>query len=140
MLLLDTMVVSEMRKLEKGLGDPQVRRWLVGVDADSLYLSVITISEMEAGHLLMLRKDAVQAAPLGAWLYQRVLPEFERRLLSVDRDVALRCAALHIPDPRPYRDSLIAATALVHGMTVVTRNVKDFAGLGVVLLNPWDSA
>jgi len=137
MLLLDTMVVSEMRKLEKGLGDPQVRRWLVGVDADSLYLSVITISEMEAGHLLMLRKDAVQAAPLGAWLYQRVLPEFERRLLSVDRDVALRCAALHIPDPRPYRDSLIAATALVHGMTVVTRNVKDFEPMGVKVLNLW---
>jgi len=137
MLLLDTMVISEMRKLEKGLGDPQVRRWLVAVDADSLYLSVITVSEMEAGHLSMLRKDVLQAGPLGEWLYQRVLPEFERRLLSVDRDVALRCAALHIPNPRPYRDSLIAATALVHGMTVVTRNVKDFEPMGVKVLNPW---
>ncbi len=123
MFLLDTNVVSEMRKLETGKGDLQVRGWLDSVNADSLYLSVISVFEMEAGHLSMLRKDVVQARPLGAWLYERVLPEFGRRMLSVDREVALMCAALHIPDPKPYRDSLIGATALVHGMTVVTRNV-----------------
>ena len=108
-------------------------------DADSLYLSVITLFEMGTGHLSMLRKDAVQAGPLGAWLYQRVLPEFGRRLLSVDRDVALRCSALHVPEPRPYRDALIGATALVHGMTVVTRNVRDFAPMGVEVVNPWEA-
>ena len=138
MFLLDTTVVSEMRKLEKGKGDANVRRWLVSIDADSLYISVITILEMESGYLLMLRKDPVQARPLAAWLYETVLPEFGRRMLSVERDVALRCAALHIPDPRPYRDSLIAATALAHGLTVVTRNVKDFTPMGVKVLNPWE--
>jgi len=138
MLLLDTMVISEMRRLESGKGDPAVRRWLESADADSLYLSVITLFEMGAGHLLMLKKDVVQAGPLGEWLYQRVLPEFGRRLLSVDKDVALRCATLHVLRTAPYRDSLIAATALVHGMTVVTRNVKDFEPLGVAVLNPWE--
>jgi predicted nucleic acid-binding protein len=137
MFLLDTNVVSEMRRLETGKGDLQVREWLDTVNADSLYLSVISVFEMEAGHLSMLRKDVAQARPLGVWLYERVLPEFGHRMLSIDREVALVCAALHIPDPKPYRDSLIGATSLVHGMTVVTRNVKDFVPMGVKVLNPW---
>jgi predicted nucleic acid-binding protein len=138
MFLLDTNVISELRRLEAGKGDLHVRAWLASVEADSLYLSVISVFEMEAGHLSMLRKDPIQAGPLGIWLRERVLPEFGRRLLNVDRDTALVCAALHVPDPKPYRDSLIGATALVHGMTVVTRNAKDFEPMGCKVLNPWE--
>ena len=98
----------------------------------------ITILELELGILLLERKDPKQGAVLRAWLDTRVLSEFDERILAVDLDVARRCAKLHIPDPRPLRDSFIAATALVHGMTVVTRNVSDFKPMGVEILNPWE--
>ena len=74
------------------------------------------------------------------WIDHHILPEFADRTLSVDTAVALRCAPLHVPDPHPERDAFIAATALAHGMTVVTRNVNDFAPTGVPLLNPWDAS
>jgi len=73
------------------------------------------------------------------WMEKRVLPEFSGRELAVDGRVALRCAKLHVPDPRSERDAVIAATALVHGMSVVTRDVSDFAALGVKIVNPWDA-
>jgi predicted nucleic acid-binding protein len=103
-----------------------------------LYLSAITILELELGILQIGRKDAAQDALLRAWLGTLVLPAFDGRILPVDVAVAQRCAALHVPDPRAERDALIAATALVHGMTVVTRNVIDFTATGVPVLNPWD--
>ena len=104
-----------------------------------MFLSSITVLELERGTLLMERRDASQGAMLRSWLEDHVLPAFADRILPVDTLVALRCAALHVPNPRSYRDSLIAATAMVHGMTVVTRNISDYEATGVALLNPWEA-
>jgi hypothetical protein len=135
MFLLDTNVVSEIRKGAKA--DAQVRRWAALIAPPSLYLSAISILELEIGVLLIERRDRAQGRLLRAWLQDRVLTAFEDRILPIDTAVARRCAALHVPDPHADRDALIAATALVHGMTVVTRNTADFTGTGVPLLNPW---
>ncbi len=138
MYVLDTNVVSELRKVRVGKADPNVAAWTESVDAASLYVSAITIMELELGVLLIERKDATKGAMLRAWLEQHVLPEFSGRTLPVDTVVAQRCARLHVPDKSCERDALIAATALVHGMTVVTRNVADFKSTGVTILNPWE--
>jgi predicted nucleic acid-binding protein len=135
--LLDTNVVSELRKVRTGKADKHVAKWADGVSAADLYLSAISVHELEMGVLLIERKDPAQGKMLRTWLDEHVLPAFAGRILSVDEAVARRCAALHVPNPAPVRDSLIAATALVHGMTVVTRNVSDFESMGVSLLNPW---
>ena len=140
MFVLDTNVVSELRKAKAGKADRGVTAWASGVPAESLFVSVITILELETGVLLVQRRDPKQGALLRAWLDQHVLPAFSGRVLPVDTAVAQRCAALHVPDPRSERDALIAATAMVHHMTVVTRNVADFEATGVPLLNPWDTA
>jgi len=139
MFLLDTNVISELRKAGDGRADAHVVAWLSSVDAATLYLSAITLLEIELGVLRIERRDAPQGARLRAWMTHHILPEFLDRTLPVDAAVALRCAPLHVPDPRSERDALIAATALVHGMTVVTRNVADFEATGVPLLNPWDA-
>ena len=136
MYLLDTNIVSELRKGIKA--DTKVLSWARAVSASSLFLSVITILEIEAGVLQKERKDPSQGAILRSWLNSHVLPSFSDRILNIDVAVALRCAKLHIPDPRSERDALIAATALVHGLIVVTRNIKDFNETGVELLNPWE--
>jgi predicted nucleic acid-binding protein len=138
MFLLDTNVISELRKAGDGKADANVVTWLAGVDASSLYVSAVTLLELELGVLRMERRDVQQGARLRLWMNHHVLPEFMERTLPIDAAVALRCASLHVPDPRPERDAYIAATALVHGMTVVTRNVADFARTGVALLNPWN--
>lgn len=138
MFVLDTNVVSELRKLRFGKADANVAAWTQSVDAADLFVSAITIMELELGVLSMERKDAAQGALLRGWLEQRVLPEFSGRTLPVDTAVAQRCAQLHVPDKRGERDALIAATALVHGMTLVTRNVADFKPTGVALINPWE--
>jgi predicted nucleic acid-binding protein len=140
MFVLDTNVVSELRKVRFGKADANVAAWAQGVDAAALFVSAITILELELGVLLIERKDAVQGAMLRAWLDLRVLPEFAGRTLPVDGAVAQRCARLHVPDKRGERDALIAATALVHGMTLVTRNLADFRPTGVNLLNPWEAS
>lgn len=139
MYLLDTNVVSELRKVRSGKADANLAGWTQTVDAVELFVSAITILELELGVLSVERGDAIQGALLRSWLEQHVLPEFARRTLPVDTAVALRCARLHVPDRRSERDALIAATALVHGMTVVTRNVDDFRPTGVALINPWDA-
>jgi predicted nucleic acid-binding protein len=138
MFLLDTNVISELRKARAGKADRNVAAWARAVPAGSLFLSAIVIQELEIGTLLAERRDPSAGAILRAWLDDHVLPAFAERILPVDTTVARRSAALHVPDPRPVRDGLIAATGLVHGMTVVTRNVADFAPTGVPLLNPWD--
>ena len=140
MFLLDTNVISELRKAGDGKADANVVAWLSSVDATTVYLSAITLMEIELGILRIERRDPAQGARLRAWMDQHILPEFADRTLPVDTAVALRCAPLHVPDPRPERDAFIAATALAHGMTVVTRNVADFAPTGVPLLNPWDAS
>ncbi|OHX36656.1 VapC toxin family PIN domain ribonuclease [Methylomonas sp. LWB] len=138
MYVLDTNVVSELRKVRIGKADANVAAWADSVDAADLFLSVITVMELEFGVLSIERKDAGQGAVLRAWLEQQVLPEFSERTLPINTAVALRCAKLHVPDKRSERDALIAATALVHGMALVTRNVADFQATGVTILNPWE--
>lgn len=137
MFLLDTNVISELRKAGDGRADANVATWIGAQDAGALFISAITVMELDIGVRRIERRDSTQGAMLRAWLSERVLPEFEARVLPVDMTVALRCAGLHVPDPRSDRDALIAATALVHGFTVVTRNIEDFRGTGAVLLNPW---
>ena len=139
MFLLDTNVVSELRKIRLGRADANVARWADSVDAADLYLSAITVQELEIGVLLAQRRDPQQCAIFRTWLDRQVLPAFAGRILPVDTAVARRSAGLHVPDPRPLSDGLIAGTALVHGMTVVTRNIGDFAPMGVALLNPWSA-
>ncbi|WP_027793349.1 type II toxin-antitoxin system VapC family toxin [Paraburkholderia acidipaludis] len=139
MFVLDTNIVSELRKVRTGKADANVAAWTTTVDAAALFVSAITIMELETGVLRIEQRDAVQGALLRAWFDQHVLPEFAGRVLPVDTAVAQRCARLHVPDPRSERNALIAATALVHGMTVVTRNVADFAATGVAILNPWNA-
>ena len=137
MYVLDTKVVSELRKIRLGKADVHVAAWADSIDAADLYLSAITVQELEIGVLLAERRDPSQGAVFRVWLNSHVLPAFAGRILAVDTAVAQRSARLHVPDPRPVRDGLIAATALVHGMTVVTRNVADFEPMGVQILNPW---
>ncbi|MCB1600449.1 MAG: type II toxin-antitoxin system VapC family toxin [Xanthomonadales bacterium] len=137
MFILDTNVVSELRKAKAGRADRNVTAWAAGVLPASLFVSAITILELETGVLLVERRDPDQGAVLRAWLEGQVLPAFAGRVLAVDLAVAQRCAKLHVPDPRAERDALIAATAIVHGMTVVTRNVADFEPTGAAIMNPW---
>jgi predicted nucleic acid-binding protein len=138
MYLLDTNVLSELRKARAGKADANVVAWARTVAAGGLFLSVVVVQELELGTLLAERRDPSTGAILRAWLDEHVLPTFSERVLPIDTTVARRSAALHVPDPRPIRDALIAATALTHGMTVVTRNVADFEPTGVMVLNPWD--
>jgi predicted nucleic acid-binding protein len=137
MFLLDTNVVSELRKVQIGKANPGLAAWAGAVVASDLFVSVITLEEIEIGILLAERRDPAKGAVFRHWMNQQVLPTFSRRTLPVDTTVALRCAQLHVPDARPERDALIAATALVHGLTVVTRNSADFTPTGVRILNPW---
>ena len=137
MYLLDTNVISEIRKIRFGSANKNVAKWADDVDARELYLSVITVEELEIGVLLLERRDPKQGSVLRAWLDQQVLPAFEGRILEIDMAIVLRSAHLHAPTPKPLRDGLIAATALVHSMTVVTRNVDDFKMAGVKIFDPW---
>lgn len=138
MYLLDTNVVSELRRAKAGKADPHVTAWALSVPVASLFLSAITVLELELGVLLIERRDPAQGAVLRMWLEQQVLPAFSGRILAVDTAVARRCARLQVPDPRSERDTLIAAMALTHGLIVVTRNVTDFRLTGVGTLDPWD--
>lgn len=137
MFVLDTQVVSELRKVGDGKADARVTAWISAQEAESFYISALTLMELEIGILRIERRDAAQGERLRRWMGRHVLPEFQDRTLSVDSAVALRCARLHVPDPRAERDALIAATALVHGMTVVTGNRADFEATGVTLIDPW---
>ncbi len=137
MYILDMNVVSELRKGRKA--HRSVRVWAQALPTASLYLSVISILELEIGVLLMERRDRKQGGILRTWMEEHVLPSFSGRILAIDTAVAQRCAALHVPNPRSDRDALIAATALVHGMTVVSRNVTHFQSTGVVVINPWQA-
>lgn len=135
MYLLDTNVVSELRKARKAHGS--VRSWAQAIPASSLYISVISVLELEIGILLVERRDRKQGAILRTWMDGHVLPTFAGRILAIDTAIAQRCAVLHVPNPQSDRDALIAATALVHGMVVATRNVEHFQPTGVASVNPW---
>ena len=134
MFLLDTNVISELRKPQ---ADPNVVAWARNIPAYRLYISAITLLEIETGILRLERRDPVQAIPLRNWLESHVIPAFAGRVLSVDSSIARRCARLHVPDRSNESDALIAATALVHDMTIVTRNARDFTFAGITVINPW---
>jgi predicted nucleic acid-binding protein len=136
MYLLDTNVVSELRKASCGANE-NVVRWRLKVDSTELYLSAITIQELELGILLLERRDAFAGGVLRDWMQNHILSLYNRRIIPIDSKIAQRSAALHVPRSHPWADALIAATALVHGMTIVTRNVNDFQSTGARLINPW---
>jgi toxin FitB len=136
MFLLDTNVISELRRRDRT--NPKVAAWIESVPSGETFLSSITVLELETGALLRERRDAVQGRLLREWIEDRVLTSFAGRILPVDTEVARRCARLHVPNPRPQRDSLIAATALIHGLVVATRNPADFDPMAVPVLNPWE--
>ena len=137
MYLLDTNVVSELRRGKNA--HRSVRTWAEALPAASLFFSAISILELEVGVLLIERRDRKQGAVLRAWMDGHVLPTFSGRILPIDTPVAQRCAPLHVPDTRSDRDALIGATALVHGMAVVTRNVNHFQFRGLTVVNPWQT-
>jgi toxin FitB len=136
MFLLDTNVVSELRRPQRT--HPKVAAWADSVLPSDMFLSSITILELETGALLLERRDGNRGRLIRQWIEDHVLTTFTERILVVDTAVARRCALLHVPDPRPYRDALIAATALVHHLIVVTRNRADFEPMTVTVLNPWE--
>lgn len=137
MYLIDTNVVSELRKVKAGRADPNVAAWARRVLTTELHLSVVTVQELELGLLLKEGQDAAQGRALRTWLEGQVLPAFAGRILPVTVAIARQCAALNVPQTKPERDGLMAATALVHGLTLVTRNIQDFQGAGVTLFDPW---
>jgi len=138
MFLLDTNVVSELRKAKNGTAHPGVVRWAAAQNVAELFIAAVTLMELEIGVLRAQRKDTRQGQALRLWLQNQVVKHFQNRILSFGADEALCCATLHVPNKCPERDAIIAATAIVHGMTVVTRNVADFSATGAAMLNPWD--
>ena len=138
MFLLDTNVVSELRKAGSKHANSNVERWARATPGEQTYLSVITIFELERGILLTERKDKPKGDILHQWFENHVLLKYAERTIPLTVEIARRCALLHVPDPMADYDAMIAATALVHGLTVVTRNVGDFEKTGVKLLNPWE--
>jgi predicted nucleic acid-binding protein len=138
MYVLDTNVVSELRRPDRA--HPAVAAWARSSLFSSFFLSAITILEIEVGILRVGRRDPAAAAIFRRWIDNSIFPNFDGRILPINTAVAARCAALHVPDPRPERDAFIAATALIHGFTIATRNTADFAATGAQLFNPWTFA
>lgn len=139
MYLIDTNVISEARKQDKA--DCGVRRFLARMEAEEMpvYLSVVTIGELRRGvELIRHRGDAPQARQLEAWL-QTVLSEYADCILPMDEDIAQLWGRLRVPHAEHALDKQIAATALIHNLTVVTRNQRDFEATGVPVINPFDS-
>jgi hypothetical protein len=138
MYLLDTNIISELKKLDSGKIHPQVQRWAYSINLMQTKISVVSITEIRTGILSLARKGQAQAASLDNWFTNRLLPAYRTRTLSVDTEVALICAQLHIPAKRPINDAYIAATAIAHNLTLVTCNVRDFQGLPLMLENPFE--
>lgn len=132
--LLDTVTVSELRKPH---ADGHVLDWVANEDVLDLFISSITVLELEIGVRRKERTDPRQGAALRAWLDHSVLPAFANRILAFDSAAAVAAAALHVPDPRPERDTMIAGIAIAHSLTIVTRNTRDFATTGVACVDPW---
>jgi toxin FitB len=138
MYLLDTNIISESRKLGTSRIDPCVARWLAKVDVEATFVSAMTIFELERGVAQMERRDARQGSALRHWFDDQIMTTYENRTLPLSRSVAVICAGLHIPDPKSERDAWIAATSIDAGLKLVSRNVADFLGMGVDLVNPFE--
>ncbi|OOR99029.1 VapC toxin family PIN domain ribonuclease [Haemophilus paracuniculus] len=136
--LLDTNILAELRKFDKGLIDPNVQKWLAQIPPSQTCISVISLMEVKIGWLLKMRKDPTQGKMLEDWYQKTLILLYQDRTLPVTSEIALLCAELHIPNKRSYNDALIAATAMAHNLTLVTRNTKDFQGLKIKLLNPFE--
>jgi len=141
MYLLDSNIVSELRKAPAGRANPGVVAWARTTNPEALFISAITLMELEKGVQLKTRRDPIAGNVLRRWLIEKVRPAFHGKVLVVDETVALENANYHVPDPRPLADSLIAATAKVHGLCLVTRNIRDFEPFqqihGLQVINPW---
>lgn len=137
MYLIDTNVISETRKISAGKADPNVARWAFETPSGENFISVITVHEIVKGIKLLAKRDPLRAEILERWLEETVIREFNGRILAIDEKIARIAGALHVPDPRPQLDALIAATALVHSLTLATRNTADFEPMGVKVFNPW---
>lgn len=137
MLLLDTNVVSELRKVASGKADPNVVVWNETVDPAETFISSVVLHELEIGVRLVEHSDAVAGKVLRNWLENTVLTTFSGRILPLDEAAAVQAAQWHVPNPKPINDAYIAATAFTRRMTLVTRNVKDFESMGVATVNPW---
>lgn len=140
MFLLDTNVISELRKAGDGSADATVIAWLSSKDAADFYISAITVMEIERGILRGGHRNYEEETKLRIWVNRHIMPEFEGRILPIDTAVTLRCASFDLPDQYPERDAFIAATAHAHGMTVVTRDTDKYAPTGVSVLNPWEKS
>jgi toxin FitB len=139
MYLLDTNVVSEIRKAGSGRENVNVVSWVRDKADELLYLSAITLFELELGALQVARRDPRQGQALRSWIDDGVRRAFRGRIIPADEIVALRAAAFNIPNPKPMHDAFIGATAAEHGLSIVTRNVRDFQGMGIEIINPWEA-
>jgi predicted nucleic acid-binding protein len=132
--LLDTNIISEIRKRNRA--NPNVARWVAHTPVEEIGTSVIVLAEIRRGIELKRRSDPEQARSLDQW-YAQMRTKLGERVLPIDEPIGDAWALLSIPDPPPLIDGLLAATAKVHGLTLVTRNVDDIASTGVPLLNPF---
>lgn len=139
MFLLDTNVISEIRKIPLGKADPHVELWTLQRLPTDLFLSSIVLLELKQGSLMARHKgDIAKANALDKWIDQRIMRDFKNRILAVTEDISLICATLHVPNQRDKHDALIAATALAHHFVLVTRNGKDFEGIAnLKTINPF---
>lgn len=138
MYLLDTNAISELRKVKTGKAHQGFIEWLYSIQPDTLYINTIVLMELKKGIFLKQRKDPKQAQDLQIWLDTIIRPTFAHRTLNIDENTIDICAKLHVPNKRPENDAWIGAMAIAYNMTLVTRNVKDYAGLPVKILNPFN--
>jgi toxin FitB len=138
MFLLDTNVVSELRKVSSGKAHPNVIAWNETIDPAETFISTVVLHELEIGIRSVEWSDIAAGKILRRWLKDVVIPAFSGRILPLDEAAALKAAEWHVPDPKPVNDAYIAATAAVRHMTLVTRNIRDFRGMNVPIVNPWE--